>query len=271
MVRMTARAVNSTPMRVVRPVTRGCSPEVSKVRLTAASCHRARRSVCSASRRHRREKRALSHCARGLHMAGPFERLSMRNCIVAQSVMRPIRPPRASISRTIWPFATPPTAGLHDMAAILSRSIVSSSVRQPMRAAAVAASHPACPAPTTMMSKSFHGAASASVGASAEVDMVGAPAANPASVAVSAATSGFIGAAVGVSAAVLCAEGVIAALFWGTAPDICPPCGASDARRSASCPSVRRGAEPRAQPLGASRRGASSRICGRCRQPCRRR
>ena len=181
-------------------------------------------------------------------MAGPFERLSMRNCIVAQSVMRPMRPPRASISRTIWPFATPPTAGLHDMAAILSRSIVSSSVRQPMRAAAVAASHPACPAPTTMMSKSFHGAASASVGA-----------------------AGFIGAAVGVSAAVLCAEGVIAALFWGTAPDICPPCGASDARRAASCPSVRRGAEPRAQPLGASRQGASSRICGHCRQPSRRR
>ena len=213
-------------------------------------------------------------------MAGPFERLSMRNCIVAQSVMRPIRPPRASISRTIWPFATPPTAGLHDMAAILSRSIVSSSVRQPMRAAAVAASHPACPAPTTMMSKSFHGAASASaatsgfIGAAVGVSAAVSELVETAAVVLSAAVSELIEAAVvavGVSAAVLCAEGVIAALFWGTAPDICPPCGASDARRAASCPSVRRGAEPRAQPLGASRRGASSRICGRCRQPSRRR
>ena len=66
--------------------------------------------------------------------------------------MRPIWPPNASISLTICPLATPPTAGLHDMEAILAMSIVSSSVREPSRAAAEAASHPACPPPMTIMS-----------------------------------------------------------------------------------------------------------------------
>ena len=104
--------------------------------------------------RHNSLKRILSHCARGLHMAGPFERFSMRNWIVERSVMIPMRPPKASISRTICPFATPPTAGLHDICANLVMSIVTNSVWQPMVAAAAAASHPACPPPTTMISYS---------------------------------------------------------------------------------------------------------------------
>ena len=40
------------------------------------------------------------------------------------SVAMPIRPPRASISRTIWPFARPPIAGLQHIAPILVGSSV---------------------------------------------------------------------------------------------------------------------------------------------------
>ena len=76
----------------------------------------------------------------------------MRNCIAVRSVTMPILPPRASISRTICPFAMPPTAGLHDICAILFISIVTRHVCAPRRAAAAAASHPACPAPITMTS-----------------------------------------------------------------------------------------------------------------------
>ena len=49
-------------------------------------------------------------------------------------------------------MAGPPTAGLHGCHAILSRLSVNKSVLAPARADASAASHPACPAPTTMTS-----------------------------------------------------------------------------------------------------------------------
>src|SRR5690606_22228093 len=45
-------------------------------------------------------------------------------------------------------------AGLHDIAPIVSRRWVTKAVRAPIRAAAAAASHPACPPPTTMTSNS---------------------------------------------------------------------------------------------------------------------
>src|SRR4051812_20265755 len=61
-------------------------------------------------------------------------------------------PPSASTSRTKCPLAMPPTAGLHDICAIRSTLSVYSAVFRPMRAQATAASHPACPAPTTTMS-----------------------------------------------------------------------------------------------------------------------
>jgi len=76
-------------------------------------------------------------------MAGPLVRLSMRNCRPAASVTRAISPPRASISRTICPLATPPMAGLQLIWATVSQFMVSSAVRRPMRAAASAASQPA--------------------------------------------------------------------------------------------------------------------------------
>ena len=70
------------------------------------------------------------------------------------SIARPISPPSASISRTRWPFAVPPIAGLHGISATVSGESVQSPTRQPSRAAAHAASHPACPAPMTTTSKS---------------------------------------------------------------------------------------------------------------------
>src|SRR6186713_3754041 len=68
------------------------------------------------------------------------------------SMACPMRPPSASISRTRWPFAVPPTAGLHGMSATVSADSVHRPTRQPRRAAAHAASHPAWPAPITMTS-----------------------------------------------------------------------------------------------------------------------
>ncbi len=59
------------------------------------------------------------------------------------SVSWPMMPPRASISRTRWPFAIPPIAGLHDICAMRSMFIVTIAVRRPRRAHARAASHPA--------------------------------------------------------------------------------------------------------------------------------
>src|SRR5512140_1765239 len=67
----------------------------------------------------------------------------------------PISPPSASISRTRCPFANPPIAGLHDMRPMASALIVRRRVEHPIRAAASAASQPACPPPTTMTSYSF--------------------------------------------------------------------------------------------------------------------
>src|SRR5690242_11306767 len=94
----------------------------------------------------------LSHWARGDHTAGPREVLSKRNWIPTASVTSPMIPPSASTSRTRWPLAIPPTAGLQDIWAIRSTFSVNRAVFSPMRAAAIAASQPACPAPTTTTS-----------------------------------------------------------------------------------------------------------------------
>ena len=59
---------------------------------------------------------------------------------------------KGQIVREIDALATPQTAGLHDMEAILAMSMVSNSVRDPRRAAAEAASQPACPPPMTIIS-----------------------------------------------------------------------------------------------------------------------
>src|SRR5689334_1845056 len=71
------------------------------------------------------------------------------------SATRPIRPSSASTSRTRWPLPRPPTAGLQDIAPMVEKRWVTSAVFAPMRAAAAAASQPACPPPMTMTSKLF--------------------------------------------------------------------------------------------------------------------
>ena len=66
---------------------------------------------------------------------------------------RAMTPPSASISLTRWPLPMPPIAGLQLIWPSVSMDCVSSSVRAPMRAAASAASVPACPPPTMITSK----------------------------------------------------------------------------------------------------------------------
>ena len=141
-------ARSSTPHTVLTPTARPCSTMSS----SAWSCQMSRRSVRSSTERHCQMNLPRSHWARGLHTAGPFERLSMRNCMAVASVTRPICPPSASISLTICPFAMPPTAGLQLIWAILFMSIVTRHVLAPMPAEAAAASQPACPPPITITS-----------------------------------------------------------------------------------------------------------------------
>ena len=129
----------------------GTSP-FSTINSSTVSCQICRLGVFSNISRHAQINLPRSHCARGLHMAGPFERLSMRNWIAVRSVTIPMYPPSASISLTICPFAMPPTAGLQLICPILFISIVIRQVFEPRFAAAAAASQPACPAPITITS-----------------------------------------------------------------------------------------------------------------------
>ena len=143
-----ALARNSTPHTVATPTASPCSTSSSQ----ASSCHMSSPGVSSITLRHAQMNLPRSHCARGLHTAGPLPWLSMRNCIAVSSVTMPMCPPSASISRTICPLAIPPTAGLQLICAVLFISIVMRQVLAPMVAAATAASHPACPPPITMTS-----------------------------------------------------------------------------------------------------------------------
>ena len=91
--------------------------------------------------------------ARGPRTAGPLLRFSTRNWIPARSVARPMTLSRASISRTRWPLARPPMAGLQDISPMVVRRWVRSRARAPSRADAAAASQPACPPPITITSQ----------------------------------------------------------------------------------------------------------------------
>ena len=148
LVSITAFACISTPSKVFTPVT---SPSFI-TNSTTVSCQISKFGVSVKIFTHSSIKRFLSLWLRGLHIAGPLLRLSIRNWIALLSVTIPICPPIASISLTIWPLAIPPTAGLQLIWPILFISIVMSNVLLPIRAAALAASQPACPAPTTIIS-----------------------------------------------------------------------------------------------------------------------
>src|SRR5665647_1727796 len=89
---------------------------------------------------------------RGPRAAGPLRRFKTRNWMPPLSATRPIRPSSASISRTRWPLPRPPMAGLQDIAPTVANRWVTSAVRAPIRAAALAASQPAWPPPITTTS-----------------------------------------------------------------------------------------------------------------------
>ena len=116
------------------------------------SCQKSTFGVYSKANLHSSANRMRSFCDLGDHIAGPLERFNMRNWIMDLSDIMPERPPRASISRIICPLATPPIAGLQDICAMVFIFMVHNSTDEPILAAACAASHPACPAPTTMTS-----------------------------------------------------------------------------------------------------------------------
>src|SRR5690606_11374466 len=86
--------------------------------------------------------------------AGPLLLLRVRNWMPPSSVAIAIAPPSASTSFTRWPLPMPPMLGLQLIWPSVSMLWVSSSVAQPIRAAASAASVPAWPPPTTMTSNS---------------------------------------------------------------------------------------------------------------------
>ena len=145
-------ALMVTPQIVFTPVTRFPCVVFSTSSSSAWSCQMLRFGVLSSVSLHFHINRPLSHCALGLHTAGPLLRLSIRNWMAVASVTSPVCPPKASISLTICPLAIPPMAGLQLICAILFMSMVTRHVFAPMLAAAVAASHPACPPPMTTMS-----------------------------------------------------------------------------------------------------------------------
>src|SRR5690606_24738186 len=116
------------------------------------SCQKSILPLASNANRHSSANLILSFWVLGDHIAGPLERFNIRNCSMDLSDIMPDIPPRASISRTICPFATPPIAGLQDICAIVFIFMVHNNTLEPIVAAAFAASPPACPAPTTITS-----------------------------------------------------------------------------------------------------------------------
>ena len=83
---------------------------------------------------------------------GPFEEFNIFIWIRVLSAFIPISPPNASISLTIIPLAEPPIEGLQGIVAMLLVFPVTNKVLCPILAAAKAASQPACPPPTTIIS-----------------------------------------------------------------------------------------------------------------------
>ena len=148
----TALALNSMPMPVDTPTTLLPSVMIP----VTISCQKSTLGLASNASLHSSANRMRSFCVLGLHMAGPLDLLSIRNWIIDLSEIIPDIPPKASISLTICPLATPPIAGLHDIWAIVFMFMVINNTFDPIFAAALAASHPAWPAPTTMISYSLN-------------------------------------------------------------------------------------------------------------------
>ena len=131
-VNTTVRAVYFIPIRVITPFT---SP-FSTINCCTESCQKSTFKFPSNAFLHSSAKRIRSDWQRGDHIAGPLERFNILNWIMVLSEMIPDIPPSASISLTIWPFATPPIAGLQDIWAIVCIFIVTNKTRDPICAAA---------------------------------------------------------------------------------------------------------------------------------------
>eukprot|EP01136_Pigoraptor_vietnamica_P034250 Opistho-1_new@97974 len=138
------------PTCVTAPATR--SP--STIRSSTACWNSQRLGWFSSVRRIAALYSTRSAWARVARTAGPLELFRMRNWMPPSSVASAMAPPSASTSFTRWPLPMPPMLGLQLIWPSVSMLCVSSSVAQPMRAAASAASVPACPPPTTMTSNS---------------------------------------------------------------------------------------------------------------------
>src|SRR5690554_7016546 len=100
---------------------------------TTISCQKSTFGLDSNINLHSSAKRIRSFCVRGDHIAGPLLIFNIRNCIAVLSETIPDPPPKASISRKICPFATPPIAGLQDIWAIVFIFIVTTRVEAPSR------------------------------------------------------------------------------------------------------------------------------------------
>ena len=104
----------------------------------------------------RRDRRLLVHLC-----AGRPDRRATAAIEQAELNTRRIRRPGPSARRARrsrgrdGPWRFPPTAGLHGICATVSSDSVQRPTRQPRRAAAQAASHPAWPAPTTITSNTW--------------------------------------------------------------------------------------------------------------------
>ena len=85
------------PIPVVTPTTLSSSTR----RPVHMSCQKSTFLFDSSNKRHSSAKRIRSLCTRGDHMAGPFDMLSILNCMALLSVTIPDPPPKASISRII--------------------------------------------------------------------------------------------------------------------------------------------------------------------------
>ena len=90
--------------------------------------------------------------ARVARTAAPLRLFKTRNWMPALSVANAMAPPRASISRTKCDLPIPPIAGLQLIWPKVSILCVNNNVCAPIRAAARAASVPACPPPMTTTS-----------------------------------------------------------------------------------------------------------------------
>ena len=96
-VKTTALALISEPSAVSTPTH---LPPSTMIPVTE-SCQKSSPSVFSSMERQAEAKWYLSFCVRGLHIAGPLDRLSILNWMALSSLINPLYPPRASTSRTI--------------------------------------------------------------------------------------------------------------------------------------------------------------------------